>query len=149
LHTPCAVPSAHGVCGLPCPRIGRGGPHVAANPTGQGGALARAAAVTGAILRQRCPRCRRGPMFRGLLTMNDPCPVCGLIFQREEGYFLGAMYVSSAFSMGLMLAAYALVAAVVPDAGLGLTALLILLLYLPLVPAVFRYSRVLWVYFDR
>ena len=51
-----------------------------------------------AILRQRCPRCRRGRMFRGRLTMNDPCPVCGLVFQREEGYFLGAMYVSYALS---------------------------------------------------
>lgn len=26
--------------------------------------------------------------------MFDNCPVCGLKFEREQGYFLGAMYVS-------------------------------------------------------
>ena len=51
-----------------------------------------------AIVRQRCPRCWKGRMFRGGLSMNDPCPECGLIFQREEGYFLGAMYVSYGIS---------------------------------------------------
>jgi uncharacterized protein (DUF983 family) len=33
------------------------------------------------ILRQRCPRCRTGRMFRDLFEMNDLCPVCGLPFQ--------------------------------------------------------------------
>jgi hypothetical protein len=26
--------------------------------------------------------------------MHEYCPVCGLKFEREEGYFLGAMYIS-------------------------------------------------------
>ena len=42
-----------------------------------------------AILRQRCPRCRAGRVFRGLVDMNPSCPVCGLPFEREQGYFLG------------------------------------------------------------
>ena len=37
-------------------------------------------------------------MFRGVFAMNDPCPVCGLLFKREEGTFLGAMYVSYVLS---------------------------------------------------
>ena len=41
-----------------------------------------------ALLRQRCPNCRKGRMFRSLFDMNDPCPECGTLFQREEGYFL-------------------------------------------------------------
>ena len=31
--------------------------------------------------------------------MNDPCPVCGLVFEREPGYFLGAMYFSYALAV--------------------------------------------------
>jgi uncharacterized protein (DUF983 family) len=100
-------------------------------------------------VRQRCPRCRKGKMFRGVLTMNDPCPVCGLIFQREEGYFLGAMYVSYLLSSVLLTAFYFTLAALLPDAGTLALPLLALVPYLPFVPVVFRYSRVFWVYLDR
>src|SRR5438128_9502553 len=55
--------------------------------------------IAGSILRQRCPRCRegaiyRGSLFRGWLSMYERCPVCNLKFEREQGYFVGAMYVS-------------------------------------------------------
>ncbi len=26
----------------------------------------------------RCPRCRRGPLFKGFLSLRDSCPNCGL-----------------------------------------------------------------------
>ena len=45
-----------------------------------------------AILRQRCPRCFTGQVFRGLIDMNERCPVCDLEFEREPGYFTGAMF---------------------------------------------------------
>jgi uncharacterized protein (DUF983 family) len=100
------------------------------------------------LLWQRCPRCRAGKMFRGRFAMNDPCPVCGLIFQREEGYFLGAMYTSYALSVAIYMPLYFIALALMPAnplLALGVSAVA----YLPFVPAVFRYSRVLWVYFDR
>jgi uncharacterized protein (DUF983 family) len=31
-------------------------------------------------LRGRCPRCGRGPLFEGFLTVAECCPVCGLRF---------------------------------------------------------------------
>ena len=31
--------------------------------------------------------------------MFERCPVCGLKFEREQGYFLGAMYVSYALAI--------------------------------------------------
>src|SRR5271157_567942 len=62
------------------------------------------------IRRQLCPRCRQGrifraPLWRGFLAMHERCPVCGLKFEREPGYFLGALYFSYAFSIppGLLL----------------------------------------------
>jgi uncharacterized protein (DUF983 family) len=102
-----------------------------------------------ALLRQRCPRCRQGRVFRASLTMNPSCPVCGLSFEREEGYFLGAMYVSYGLSVCFLGLGTLVGALVLPEWNLSLVCLLVTILYLPLVPLVFRYSRVIWIYFDR
>ena len=102
-----------------------------------------------AILRQRCPRCREGRIFAGSLTMNKACPVCGLVFEREPGYFLGAMYISYGLSicvLGLLMLSGHLLW---PEVDLGLMVLIAAAVYLPLVPLAFRYSRVLWIHFDR
>jgi uncharacterized protein (DUF983 family) len=102
-----------------------------------------------AMLTQKCPRCRAGQIFRGHITMSDDCPVCGLHFEREQGYFLGAMYLSYALSVPilglLMLAVYLLV----PELRFEFIVLVATIAYLPFVPLVFRYSRVLWIYFER
>jgi len=102
-----------------------------------------------AIARLRCPRCFRGKVFKGSFAMNDPCPVCGVIFQREEGYFLGAMYVSYVIASVFILSLYFLGEWLWPDLNSYLLVLGIAVLYLPLVPAVFRYSRVGWMHFER
>jgi hypothetical protein len=88
-------------------------------------------------------------MFRSAFTMNDPCPECGLIFQREEGYFLGAMYTSYILSAAIVVPAYLLISTWRPHlAGISL-AFGVFVLYLPLVPLVWRYSRVMWIFFER
>jgi uncharacterized protein (DUF983 family) len=103
----------------------------------------------GAVLRQRCPRCCRGRVFRGLVTMNETCPVCGLKFEREQGYFLGAMYVSYALAVLVLGLGTLLASQLLTDWKLELVMLVVLIAYLPLVPVVFRYSRVIWMHFDR
>ena len=35
-------------------------------------------------LRCRCPRCGVGPLFRGLLTVNDICAHCGFDLKAED-----------------------------------------------------------------
>jgi uncharacterized protein (DUF983 family) len=122
-------------------------PNSLASPTQ--GPMRRAWATLWAMLRQRCPRCLTGRMFRGSFTMNDPCPVCGLVFQREEGYFLGAMYVSSVLSMAAATPIYFTLAHFLPEWDSILLALSAFVLYLPLTPVVFRTSRVVWIYLDR
>ncbi len=101
-----------------------------------------------AILQLRCPRCGEGKVFRGTFQMNDPCPACGLKFERDTGYFLGAMYFSYALAIPAI-AALTLVAYLIwPGWHLYQHVLLAWALTLPLVPAIFRYSRVLWLHFD-
>jgi uncharacterized protein (DUF983 family) len=102
-----------------------------------------------ALVAQRCPRCCRGRIFRGLFQMNDPCPVCGLILQREEGYFLGAMYVSYLLGAVVLGGAYFLGRWLLPGWNDHLILLLAILLYLPLTPIVFRYARSIWMHFER
>ena len=101
------------------------------------------------ILRLRCPRCRQGKMFHGILAMNERCPACGLVFEREPGYFMGAMYISYGISVAILTTVYFTAAAVLPGWDTAALPLPAMFLYLPLMPAVFRYSRVLWIYFDR
>jgi uncharacterized protein (DUF983 family) len=103
----------------------------------------------GAILRQRCPRCREGSVFRGAVEMNPACPVCGLPFEREQGYFLGAMYISYGLSIVLLGLLTWVLSLLLPTWDLGVLVLLGCVLYLPVVPIVFRYSRVMWIHFDR
>lgn len=45
-------------------------------------------------LRRQCPRCGAGDLFTSLFDIRDPCPRCGLVFEREEGYWLGAMIIA-------------------------------------------------------
>jgi uncharacterized protein (DUF983 family) len=54
---------------------------------------------------RHCPRCGSGKLFRGWLSMKPECPRCGLHFEREEGFFLGA-YVVNFGVMILSLAAF-------------------------------------------
>lgn len=88
-------------------------------------------------------------MFRGPMAMNDPCPACGLIFRREDGYFLGALYVSYALSTALFGGGYFFIAWLRPGWSDSAILAAALVAYLPLVPAVFRYSRAGWIYFER
>lgn len=43
---------------------------------------------------RRCPRCGGGKLFTNWLTMKPRCPTCGMCFEREEGFFLGAFVVN-------------------------------------------------------
>jgi hypothetical protein len=88
-------------------------------------------------------------MFRGLVTMNDPCPVCGLVFEREPGYFLGAMYFSYFLAVLILVPLYFLAAWLIPEQYDKFVPFAAVLPYVPLMPLVFRYSRVFWIHFDR
>jgi uncharacterized protein (DUF983 family) len=107
----------------------------------------------GSILRQRCPRCRMGSIFRysifrGFPKMHDRCSFCDLKFEREPGYFLGAMY----FSYALGLVIIALIAALLWSVtGWWITkdTIWAVVLFLPLAPTITLFARVLWIYLDQ
>ena len=101
-----------------------------------------------ALVRQRCPRCLRGPVYRALLEMHDRCPSCGLLYEREPGYFMGAMYVSYGMATILIGLIMYLLHLALPAWDLGIIVLMATGLFLPIAPMVSRYARLIWMYFD-
>ncbi len=63
-----------------------------------------------ALLRMKCPNCRRGRMFKQkgmfplnhLLDMPDRCPECGQKMELEPGFYYGTGYVSYGLSVALL-----------------------------------------------
>lgn len=57
-------------------------------------------------IRLQCPRCGRVKVFRGLFSMLPKCSTCALRFEREQGYFLGAIYINYAATVAIMVAGF-------------------------------------------
>jgi uncharacterized protein (DUF983 family) len=102
------------------------------------------------ILRKRCPRCRTGQVFHSLWIMNANCPVCGIDFYRgDPGYFTGAMYASYAMAIPLISILTGIGYLIFPAWSLFRLVMTASALSTPLIPWIWQYSRVLWIYFDR
>jgi uncharacterized protein (DUF983 family) len=103
--------------------------------------------VLGRALRLRCPRCGGTPLYAGPFRMHPECAECGLRYEREAGYFVGAIYVNYAATVAI-----AAGTVLVLDWTVGLTLaqqLIVGVLLAALVPlAFFRYSRSLWLCLD-
>jgi uncharacterized protein (DUF983 family) len=109
--------------------------------------------TAGDILRQRCPRCRMGSIFRysifrGFPKMYERCGICDLRFEREPGYFLGAMYVS--YGLGIVIVTlFAALLWSITGWWITKDTIWAVVLFLPLAPTITLFSRVLWIYFDQ
>ena len=106
-----------------------------------------------AILHQKCPRCRSGKICRSSILklfarMNERCPVCDLKFEREEGYFLGAMYISYGLALVAIIGLAALLWALL-HWSIQKSVIWGLIFFLPLAPLITLFSRVLWIYLDQ
>lgn len=79
--------------------------------------------------------------------MNERCPQCAVLFRREPGYFLGAMY----YSYGMCVLAIAPLCVSLWALGASLEAIGLAALgqSILLTPFLFRYSRTLWMHMDQ
>jgi uncharacterized protein (DUF983 family) len=53
-------------------------------------------------LRRRCPRCGEKKIWTGYFKLAEHCPRCGLLFAREEGFWLGAYVINFGVGEGLV-----------------------------------------------
>ena len=66
------------------------------------------------ILNNDCPHCLEGKVFKekniflniGFPKMNQYCPHCQFKFEKEPGYFFGAMYVNYGLTVAQGIATY-------------------------------------------
>ena len=80
--------------------------------------------------------------------MNDRCSVCNLKYEREPGYFLGAMYIGYALGLAAIAILSALVWLVLRW-SLMKSVISGIVLFLPLAPVLTWMARVLWIYMDQ
>ncbi len=99
-----------------------------------------------AIARMRCPRCGRGAVYAGPLRMRRTCPACNLQFEREPGYFTGAMYAS--YFLGIFTTLPVWLGMLLAGARLGPILVVAIGLVVVLMPVYFHYSRVMWMHID-
>ena len=104
------------------------------------------------ILFNKCPHCHKGPFFKSkhpydfkqLGKMYDHCVVCNEDFEKESGYYLGAMYVSYGMNIFLGISMF-LLTVVLFDLEI-LTFLFIFLgTVLVLFPLNYWLSRLIWI----
>lgn len=107
----------------------------------------RAAQTAWNGLRLRCPRCGEERLFRGLFRMNEDCGVCNLHYEREPGYFVGAIYINYAATAVIAIGGYFLVDSLV--AWTVAQQIAFWCLFSTVFPLwFFRYSRSLWLALD-
>jgi uncharacterized protein (DUF983 family) len=98
-------------------------------------------------LRLKCPACGEGKLYTSPFKMLAACEWCGMVFAREQGYFIGAIYVNVMATESLIFFAYLLSLTVlrIRDSILYPT-LFVLALALPIL--FYHHARSIWLSFD-
>jgi uncharacterized protein (DUF983 family) len=99
---------------------------------------------------RHCPRCGSGHLFRHYLTMVPDCPRCNLHFEREPGYFAGALAINIMATGGLFTISFVIALALtIPD--IPVVPLLAILIPLALFGPILFYpfSKTIWIAVDR
>jgi uncharacterized protein (DUF983 family) len=96
-------------------------------------------------LRRRCPNCGHGGLFESWFRLRDRCPACGVRFAREDGFFIGALFVNMAVTetiLFLWLAAMFLLT--LPDSPIGtiIAGVVVIAVLVPIV--VYPFSKTIW-----
>jgi uncharacterized protein (DUF983 family) len=113
-------------------------------------ALPSRVTVIGRGLMKRCARCGSGHLFEHWTKMKPECPRCGLHFEREQGYWAGALALNILSTFGLLIIAFVIVLVfTIPDVNvvLALSVLAPIALFGPIVW--YPFSKTLWVAVDR
>lgn len=106
-----------------------------------------------AMSEARCPQCREGKMFKysflrvdKFSEMNERCPVCGLRFEVEPGFWFGAMFISYANTIGLLVVLGVSIFYIFNDPPILYYIVPVTVMSLITVPFNFRISRIIYIY---
>lgn len=109
--------------------------------------------VISSFMHGKCPRCREGKIFKSSVfnllrfkETNSNCPVCGVKFESEPGFFWGAMYFSYALNVGVAVITGIVFFNIYDDPPLTPMILTVLGISVLFSPLVFRIARLLMMY---
>ncbi len=113
------------------------------------------------MMTMKCPRCRRGPMFKDnnpfkklklshIFDMPENCPVCSQKYEMEPGFWYGTGYVSYALAVAVSATTFVawlvLIGVSVDDNRIFAWLIFDIVLLLVIQPWLMRLSRVLYLY---
>ena len=106
----------------------------------------------GKVYNEKCPSCGKGHVFEektavfNIPKMNDRCSECEYRFEREPGYFIGAMYLGYGLSIFEGILAYLLCYFLLPEIAIGWVILFVIIPMLLLVKKNYKWSRILYIH---
>ncbi|QXC61662.1 DUF983 domain-containing protein [Aquihabitans sp. G128] len=98
-------------------------------------------------VRKQCPNCGGHPVYDTWFRMKDRCPDCGLRFEREPGFFVGAYLINLAVAFTLLFVlcmVYVGWKAANPDAGVLVPISVMVAVGILAPPFFYPYSRTVW-----
>lgn len=99
---------------------------------------------------KRCPRCGAGHLFHRWFDIVERCPRCGLHFEREPGYWTGALAINIGLTAGVFAIAFAVALALTIPHVPVLPLLAVLVPLMIIVPIVaYPFSKTIWMAVDR
>jgi len=105
------------------------------------------------IFQCKCPNCYKGNIFKNpgnllllrMPKMNEKCPLCHFQFEKETGFFFGAMYVSYGIASAIMISAMAIMWGILDIHPLTVFITIAVVIVLSS-NYNFKLSRALWIY---
>ncbi|HLP54039.1 MAG TPA: DUF983 domain-containing protein [Fluviicola sp.] len=98
-----------------------------------------------------CPRCHEGAFFvahpynlKRVGDLYEHCPECGLKYEKEIGFYYGAMYVSYALGVALFVTCWVIFNLFFPDASTALQITTISVISLAAGPYFYALSKIIW-----
>jgi uncharacterized protein (DUF983 family) len=104
------------------------------------------------VLHEKCPNCGKGQVFMkgkrpfAVPVMKQNCEACHYRFNREPGYFLGAMYISYGIAVLLGMLTFLLMRYFLPALPLIWTPLTIVAVILLAARKNYRVSRIVYMH---
>jgi uncharacterized protein (DUF983 family) len=104
------------------------------------------------IFRMKCPQCQEGEFFtshpydiKNAGNTHENCSECGLKYEKELGFFQGAMYVSYALGVALFVTLWVSFNLFFPWMSTGTQVTIVAISSVVLTPYMYALSKIIWI----
>lgn len=106
------------------------------------------------VFKFKCPRCHEGDFFVShpydlskAGDFHEHCPKCGLKYEKEPGFYYGAMYVSYALAVALFVTIWTSFNLWFPSVSVGWQIAAVIFATIVLGPYLYALSKTIWAKF--